>query len=373
MENTTTPEYEYDIYSINGTEEPVGPCNHDSSNLLGAQLSVVYYFMFVFSLLGNGLVLIIIYRFERLTTVTNILLLNLVASSLIFMSSLPFVAVYMQLSEWIFSSAMCKIVFSAYYLGFYSSVFFLALLTFDRHLAVVYSLTATPVRNRRYAVISCMVVWLVSGLACIRPMLIMTKFKSFNKTYCEEYPHILPNIDVITLRNAGFFIQLFVFLILPLAVIIYCYIRIAITVISSKIATKFKTVRLIFVIVLLFFICWTPFNIIELLHGELESCEAKQKLNFALQVTRNMAYFYFCISPIFYTFVGRKFQNYFRHLVVTRFPSLKKYISVTEISRNNMSTKVTGTDTSDGRGSLSLLRHQTDNMTNKHENVYEKH
>ncbi|XP_054893207.1 C-C chemokine receptor type 3-like [Poeciliopsis prolifica] len=365
MEKTTTPYY--DDY-VNYSGEPIRPCNHDSSNLLGAQLSVLYYFMFAFSLLGNGLVLIIIYRFERLTTVTNILLLNLVASSLIFMSSLPFVAVYMQISEWIFSSAMCKIVFSAYYMGFYSSVFFLTLLTFDRHLAVVYSLPAAHVRNRRYAVISCAVVWLVSGLACIRPMLIMNKFKHFdNKTYCEEYPSHLPNIDVIKLRNAGFYIQLFVFLILPLAIIIYCYVRITITVISSKIATKFKTVRLIFIIVLLFFICWTPFNIIELLHGKLTTCDGKQKLSHAVQVTRNMAYFYFCISPIFYTFVGRKFQNYFRHLLVSRFPSLKKYISVVEISRNNTSTK--GTEVSDGRGSWSLLRHQTDKMTNQHGNV----
>ncbi|XP_014830007.1 PREDICTED: C-C chemokine receptor type 1-like [Poecilia mexicana] len=369
MANTTTPSYDYDSYSDLPTE-PKGPCDHNSSNLLGAQISVLYYFMFAFSLLGNGLVLIIIYRFERLTTVTNIMLLNLVASSLIFMSSLPFVAVYMQISEWIFGSAMCKIVFSAYYMGFYSSVFFLTLLTFDRHLSVVYSLTAAPVRNQRYAVISCVAVWLVSGLACIRPMLIMNTFRHYDhKIYCEEYPRNLPKIDVVKLTNAGFYIQLFVFLILPLAVIIYCYIRITITVISSRIATKFKTVRLIFVIVLMFFICWTPFNIVELLHGKFTSCEGKQRHSYALQVTRNMAYFYFCISPMFYTFVGRKFQNYFRHLVVSRFPTLKKYISVAEISRNNTSTKVTGTEVSDGRGSWSLLRHQTDNMTNQHGNI----
>ncbi|XP_008436713.1 C-C chemokine receptor type 3-like [Poecilia reticulata] len=366
MEHTTFPSYDYSDLS----SEPKEPCNHDSSNLLGAHISVLYYFLFAFSLLGNGLVLIIIYRFERLTTVTNIILLNLVASSLIFMSSLPFVAAYMQISEWIFGSAMCKIVFSAYYMGFYSSVFFLTLLTFDRHLAVVYSLTAAPVRNQRYAVISCVLVWLVSGLACIRPMLIMNTFRHFNqKIYCEEYPSTLPKIDVKKLITAGFYIQLFVFLILPLAVIIYCYVRITITVISSKIATKFKTVRLIFVIVLMFFICWTPFNIVELLHGKLTTCEGKQRLSYALLVTRNMAYFYFCISPIFYTFVGRKFQNYFRHLVVSRFPSLKKYISVADISRHNTSTKMTGTEVSDGRGRCSLLRHQTDNMKNQHGNV----
>lgn len=53
----TTNEY-YDSTGFVGAE----PCNRDSDNILGAQLSILYYFMFVFNLIGNGIVLIIIYR-----------------------------------------------------------------------------------------------------------------------------------------------------------------------------------------------------------------------------------------------------------------------------------------------------------------------
>ncbi|XP_028289019.1 C-C chemokine receptor type 1-like [Parambassis ranga] len=339
METTT---YDYDYSDGPDT----APCSRDSDNNLGAQLSILYYFMFVISLFGNGLVLIIIHRFEKLTTVTNILLLNLVFSSLIFMSSLPFMAVYMQLSNWIFGDVMCKLVGSIYYLGFYSSVLFLTLLTFDRHLAVVYSLGAPQVRSQHYAVISCAVVWLVSGLACIRPMILHTTYFYVidNKTLCEEYPGELPNIDVELLRKSGFYLQLFLFLLFPLAVIIYCYIRITITVLSSKIVSKFKTVRLIFIIVLLFFMCWTPFNIVLLMQDEVSSCEEGQNLGYALQISRNIAYIYFCISPIFYTFVGKKFQSYFRQLLVKRFPTLKGHISVSQSSKTYMSTKSTPND-----------------------------
>ncbi|XP_069575452.1 C-C chemokine receptor type 3-like [Brachyistius frenatus] len=334
---TTTFDYSDEPYT------PVAPCSGDGDNNLGAQLSVLYYFMFVFSLLGNGLVLVIILRFERLNTATNILLLNLVLSSLIFMSSLPFVGVYMQLSNWIFGKVMCKVVGSIYYLGFYSSVLFLTLLAFDRHLAVVYSLGTSRVRGRGYAVVSCAVVWLVSGLACIRPMILHNTFiNNFErKTLCDEYPGDLPGINVEQLRTSGFYLQMFLFLIFPLAVIIYCYIRITITVMSSKIVTKFKTVRLIFIIVFLFFMCWTPFNIVLLMHDEATDCQEQQKLGYALQITRNIAYIYFCISPVFYTFVGKKFQNYFRQLLVKRFPILKRHISVSQPSRNYMSTKST--------------------------------
>lgn len=281
-------------------------------------------------------------RFEKLTTVTNILLLNLVLSSMIFMSSLPFMAVYMQLSDWVFGSVMCSIVGAMYYLGIYSSVLFLTLLTFDRHLAVVYSLSASRMRSLTYARISSVVVWLISILACVKKMILHTTFFHMfqKKTYCDEYPLSSPYHS--QLKVAGFYLQLFLFLLFPLAIIIYCYIRIAITVISSKLASKFKTVRLIFLIVVLFFMCWIPFNITLLLENT-KTCEESQRRGYVLQITRNLAHLYFCISPILYTFVGRKFQNYFRQMLVKWFPALKKHVSVSQ-SGTNGSTKTTRND-----------------------------
>lgn len=280
--------------------------------------------------------------FEKMTTVTNILLLNLVLSSMIFMSSLPFMAVYMQFSYWIFGDVMCKIVGGMYYLGIYSSVLFLTLLTFDRHLAVVYSLSASRMRNRRYVSISCVVVWLVSALACVNQMILHTTFFNFaeERMYCDEYPLSSPFHSQV--KVAGFYLQLFLFLLLPLAIISYCYVRIAITVISSTLATKFKIVRLIFFIVVLFFLCWTPFNI-ALLLDDTDNCKESQKRGYVLQITRNLAHLYFCISPILYTFVGQKFQNYFRQMLVKRFPALKKHVSVSQ-SGTNGSTRTTRND-----------------------------
>ncbi|XP_077410790.1 C-C chemokine receptor type 1-like [Vanacampus margaritifer] len=339
---TTTYDYDYDNYS----DDPatfVAPCNRDVDNYVGARLSILYYFMFLFNLFGNGLVLTIIYRFEKVTTVTNILLLNLVMSSLIFTSSLPFLGVYMQLSDWIFGKVMCKIVGTVYYLGFYSSVLFLTLLTFDRHLAVVYYLSTSGMRNQSYAFISCFAVWLMSSLACIKPMILHSTFMNYihNNTYCQEYPGDFPSIDVSLVRRSGFYIHLLLFFLSPLAIIVYSYVRIAITVMSSKLVTKFKTVKLVFVIVMLFFICWTPFNIVLLIHDGSPDCEQERKRSYALHVTRNFAYIYFCVSPIFYTFVGKKFQTYFRQLIMKHFPQSKKYLRSSRYSRSNMSTKST--------------------------------
>uniref|UniRef100_UPI0037E7A036 C-C chemokine receptor type 3 n=1 Tax=Semicossyphus pulcher TaxID=241346 RepID=UPI0037E7A036 len=341
MEATTTIDYEA-FYKDSTLPEP---CDRQVDNSLGAYLSILYYFIFFFSVFGNVLVLVIINRFERFTTVTNILLVNLVVSSLIFVTSLPFLAVYQQLTTWIFGEVMCKIVATIYYLGFYSSVLFLTLLTFDRHLAVVYSLSAQRVRSRRYAVISCTVVWIVSLLVCIKEIFLHSTFfyPVDGKTYCQDSGRNTGHVAV--LRESGFYIQLFLFLIFPLVVVVYCYVRIAITVLSSKIVTKFKTVRLIFFIVLLFFLCWTPYNIVLLLRDRANragvTCEELKRSAYTVHVTRNFTYIYFCISPIFYTFVGKKFQNYFRLLLVKRFPGLKKHVSVSQPSGTNMFTKST--------------------------------
>uniref|UniRef100_A0AAQ4RVG3 G-protein coupled receptors family 1 profile domain-containing protein n=1 Tax=Gasterosteus aculeatus aculeatus TaxID=481459 RepID=A0AAQ4RVG3_GASAC len=264
--------------------------------------------------------------FEKLTTVTNILLVNLVMSSLIFMSSLPFMGVYLQLSNWIFGNVICEVHGTVYYLGSYSSVLLLTLLTFDRHLAVVHSLTASRLRSQRYAAVSCAVVWLVSCLACIKPMILHKAFVDFeNTTYCQEYPNEIPGIEGKLLSDFGFYILLILFLIVPLAVTIYCHVRIAITVVSSKIVTKFKTVRLIFVIVLLFFTSWTPFNILMLMNDEDADCETRQKMDYALEVTRVMAYF----------------QKYFRQLLVKTFPGFKRDVSICLQNRSKMSTQST--------------------------------
>ncbi|XP_029986422.1 C-C chemokine receptor type 1-like [Sphaeramia orbicularis] len=337
----STTSYVYDEYD-NGSETDVFPAD-TNTNSVGAQLSVLYYCMFMFSVGANALVLVIICRFERLTTVTNILLLNLVLSSLVFMGTLPFWGVYQQLQTWVFGRVMCKVVISVYYLGLYSSVLFLTLLTFDRHLAVVYSLGASRLRGQRYAVVSCATVWTLSALACIRPIILHSPFyhRVSKRTHCQEYPGNRTDVDVDLLRASGFYIQLFLFLLFPLVVIIYCYARIAVTVLSSRIATKFQTVRLIFVIVLLFLLCWTPFNVAVLMRDKASTPAERQEWDHVLNVTRYFAYFYCCISPIFYTFVGKKFQNYFRTLLVKRFPRLKRYISVSHVTRTNMSTRST--------------------------------
>lgn len=337
-----------------GTTEPsyvvsdsVKLCEKDSVNQFGAKLIPMFYYVnFLLSYFGNGLVLLIIYKYEKLTTVTNIFLLNLVLSNILFASSLPFWATYHS-SEWIFGEALCKMVSSAYFIGFYSSILFLTLMTFDRYLTVVHALAAAKNRKRKYAIISSVVVWCISIVASVKELVLRKVWKSpLNGYMCEESG--LSASSMMVWRLVSYYQQFLVFFLLPLIMVMYCYIRITVRILSTRLKEKCRAIKLIFVIIFTFFVCWTPYNIVSLLRAiqisaanddlKDESCSDSQNLDYAFYVTRNIAYLYCCISPMFYTFLGKKFQSHFKKLMA-KIPCLSRHISFNSQSTRSTSQK----------------------------------
>ncbi|KAG9347878.1 hypothetical protein JZ751_003895 [Albula glossodonta] len=325
----------YENYSITG--EFVTLCPKRNVNLFSAQfLPGFYYSIFLLSLLGNGLVLYIIYKYEKLSSMTNIFLLNLVISDLVFAFSLPFWATYHS-SEWIFGGPLCKLVSSVYYIGFYSSILFLTLMTLDRYLAVVHAITSLKRRRNVYAFISSAAVWCVSILACLKKIILFdVRENGDSGTLCEETDF---SKEVMTRwQLIGDYQQFVLFFLLPLAIVLYCYTRITVKIVRSRMKEKFRAVKIIFVIIVTFFVCWTPYNVVVLLRaiqasasGSTGSCA--DELDYALYVTRNIAFLYCCISPVFYTFVGKKFRGHFQKILAKRTPCLPSQCSTNQSSR----------------------------------------
>ncbi|XP_066539963.1 C-C chemokine receptor type 4-like [Hoplias malabaricus] len=289
----------------------ITPCDIKNINDFGKTfLPPFFCFIFTVSLLGNGLVLFILCKFESLSKVTNIFLINLVVSNLIFSISLPFKAVYNN-SEWIFGNVICKMVGSTYTLGFYSSVLFLTLMTFDRYLAVVHVVAAMNQRRSCYAFTMAAVVWSVSVLGSLEPYFSLTveDDPKLGKI-CEEYD---PDNKIMSAYPE--FVLFFLF---PLVVILYCYIRIGLRVVMTRLNSRHRTVKLIFVIVVLFFLCWTPYNVILLMKEQAKDNLCDYSLIYPEYITRNIAHLYFCINPVFYMFMGKKFQNYICRLLFNK-------------------------------------------------------
>lgn len=355
MDNTDD-QYNLFLELYNDTENMTDPnyvvktvvqlCSKTSVNKFGAKIIPIFYYInFLLSYLGNGLVLFIIYKYEKLNTVTNIFLLNLVLSNILFAASLPFRATYHQ-SEWIFGAALCKIVSSAYFIGFHSSILFLTLMTFDRYLAVVHAVTAAKSRKKAYAIIASVVVWFISILASVKELIFQNVWKSeMDGLMCDESGYSKSTLE--RWRLVSYYQQFLLFFMLPLFMVMYCYISITIRILSTRMKEKCRTIKLIFVIIFTFFACWTPYNIVILLQaiqisstsGDDEACQYTESLGYVLYVSRNIAYLYCCISPVFYTFVGKKFQSHFMRLMGTKIPCLSRHISFSSQSTRTTSQR----------------------------------
>ncbi|KAM4687755.1 LOW QUALITY PROTEIN: C-C chemokine receptor type 4-like [Discoglossus pictus] len=287
------------------------------SNDFGATIvPVFYYIVFTLSLMGNGLIMFLLLKYEKIKTVTNLFILNLIISDLLFTVSLPFWAVYHSYG-WIFGDGMCKIMSSMFYAGFFSCILFLTMMTVDRYLAVVHAVSSTKTRKLTYVYVATIAVWSISVLSTVPKFVLYgTRKNALDGILCEETGYTVEKIEKWKLF--GYYQQLIMFFLIPLVVILYCYTLFVLKLFHTKMHNKDKAVKLIFVIVLTFFFCWTPYNVIILIKTK-QMSEATIEMNcsngidYAFYICRNIAYFHCCINPFFYTFVGTKFR---RHLSV---------------------------------------------------------
>ncbi|XP_039610117.1 C-C chemokine receptor type 8-like [Polypterus senegalus] len=287
-------------------------CDDGDIETFGKRFMPAFYFtIFTLSTVANGLVLYILFKYEKLERVTNIFILNLVLSNIIFASFLPFWAIYHRL-EWVFGNVMCKLSAAAFFIGFYSSVIFLTLMTVDRYLIIVHSIFALKTRRKRYAFLACSFVWCLSLLTALPKFFLYNTF-SFdeNGLLCEESGYV---IDVINRwKLISNFQQMLLFFLIPLVVMCYCYARIGVVIIQSKMVNKSRVLIIIFITVVLFFLCWTPYNIVIFLESLnlLQSSNQCDNLDYPFYICKILSYLHCCINPIFFTFVGKKFR---RHL-----------------------------------------------------------
>ncbi|XP_069873540.1 C-C chemokine receptor type 3 [Dipodomys merriami] len=292
------------------------PCEKISIKEQGAQfLPPLYSLVFILGLLGNTMVLVILIKYKRLRILANIYLLNLAISDLLFLCTLPFWIHYATWGEWVWGSMLCKFISGSYYLGLYSEIFFIILLTIDRYLAIVHAVFALRTRTVMFGVITSGVTWGLAGLAAL-PEFIFHEFQEhLNESICsplypEDEEERWKYFHVLRMNILG--------LALPLLLMVICYSRIVKTLLRGPGKKKFKAIRLIFIIMMVFFLFWAPYNLVLLLsvfQGLVleNSCEKSQQLDVAMQVTEVIAHTHCCVNPVIYAFVGERFRKYLRH------------------------------------------------------------
>ncbi|XP_014856501.1 C-C chemokine receptor type 5 isoform X1 [Poecilia latipinna] len=310
---STTIEYDYP-----GEDEDFSGCIYVR---YGAYfLPPLYVIFFLLGLLGNSLVIWVIACGVRLRSMTDVCLVNLAIADLLMVCSLPFLA-HQARDQWQFGDAMCKMVLGIYHIAFYCGIFFICLMSIDRYLAIVHAVYALKARTRTFGIGAAAITWMAGFLASF-PDLIFLKTQRNGNGSQHCYPEF-PKDDMADIPNSwrvfshlkmnclGLFI--------PIFILSFCYSQIICRLLSTQ-SSKKQAIRLVVVVVAVFFCCWVPYNVasffkaLELLHVY-TGCESSRAITVALQITEVIAYSHSCLNPILYVFVGEKFRRQLIRLI----------------------------------------------------------
>ncbi|XP_062404700.1 chemokine XC receptor 1-like [Sardina pilchardus] len=301
----TTVDYYSDGYG-SYYDEPVSPEEDVQDDFHGIFSAICYSLIFCVSLAGNSFLLWILLRQEDLRQTSSLLLLHLTGSDLVFTMPLPIWAAY-HIHGWVMGEVACRLLSGVLFLGFYSYIAFLTAMTVHRYRAVVHAVTASSFKPN---------VHLLSGglwvlcLAFSIPEMVFSgtkdggDFVDCSQTYGSYMPEYLI-----------YDIQVPIFFLLPFAVMTFCYLRIWFRIRKCRMKKKNQAVRLIFIIVVGFFVCWAPYNIILFLHSlnlhGLIPAELTQSVTFdyAYTVFHTLAYAHCCLSPLTHILGAGKFRE----------------------------------------------------------------
>ncbi|KAF5921711.1 C-X-C chemokine receptor type 6 [Diceros bicornis minor] len=270
-------------------------------------LPCMYLVVFICGLLGNSLVLVIYIFYQKLKSLTDVFLMNLPLADLVFVCTLPFWA-YAGIHEWVFGNIMCKTLLGIYTLNFYTSMLILTCITVDRFIAVVRATKAYNQQAKRmtWGKVICLSIWVTSLLVSL-PQIIYGNVLYFDKLICGYHNEEISTVVLATQMTLGFF--------LPLLAMIVCYSVIIKTLLNARGFQKHKSLKIIFLVVAVFLLTQTPFNLVKLIRSISWEYYTKTSFHYAIIVTEAIAYLRACLNPVLYAFVGLKFRKNFWKLV----------------------------------------------------------
>ncbi|XP_029973338.1 B1 bradykinin receptor [Salarias fasciatus] len=277
--------------------------------------------IFILSLSGllfNTFVLAVFLIHKDRLTVAEIYLSNLALADFLLLCGLPFWAMSLLNNfDWPYGDALCKLVNSIILINFYTSIYTLVMISIDRYLALVKTMTAGWLRRTLYAKVACFVLWILGLLLSVPAMIHrQTIFNEENElTYCIlNYDHgsFSKLTHQILLNLVGF--------ILPVLIIVFSSGNIIRSLAQRRENMGFQDINdtkatvLVYSVTALFLLCWGPFQIftfldtlcdIQVLDEELWS----HTLDIGTQVSAYIAVLNSTLNPLLYVFSGQYFRR----------------------------------------------------------------
>ncbi|XP_072177939.1 prolactin-releasing peptide receptor-like [Diadema setosum] len=323
MDETATTEYAFLLgsNSSNDTKHNLTchlPVAHPVIKAFIALLTIIIILLGVF---GNVLVCLVVIRRPKMRTVINIFICNLAVSDLLYtLLGFPLTVTMAMSYVWVLPKVFCQISFELPALTIFVSSFTLTAIAADRFCLVVYPLVKPINKTRCYMTLA--FIW-ISSIALTLPIPIHTDLIDFSFAYdrvviiCQEY---WLDVQARTRYSIAMFMIQFWY---PLILV-----TIAHTCISVKLSRNVRPGmrgreseyrenrrrqrmnRMLSAVVVVFAVCWSPFNIFLLLNEVGVAIPCVWTL-----ITQMIAGSNVIMNPILYAWLNDNFRKEFHRIL----------------------------------------------------------
>lgn len=295
---------------------------------------------------GNILVILSVYKYERLRVITNYFIVSLAFADLIVaLIVMPFNFSIVITKRWIFGRALCDIFNSNDVLFSTASILHLCLISMDRYIAIMHPLQYETKMSSCRVVLMLSITWGASALISYIPIYSRWYTTAENLKYLESHPEecnfIVSRIYAVISSSVSFWT--------PSVIMVFVYAKIYrearrqeqqihaicmrhMTNLSNgrsgsrdsddcversegkRLKREHKAAKTLGIIMGAFIMCWLPFFLwytSSHLCGE-ENCPTP---DIVVSILFWIGYFNSCLNPIIYAFFNRDFRTAFRKLL----------------------------------------------------------
>ncbi|KAM6976193.1 proteinase-activated receptor 2 [Tautogolabrus adspersus] len=292
-----------------------------SSNLTTVFLPIIYIIVFVIGLPTNAIAIWVFLFRAKKKNPSSIFMANLALADLLFVIWIPLkIAYHFNGNDWIYGDGLCKVLVAFFYGNMYCSIAFITCISVQRYWAVVSPLSQRQNDNCTAVAVS-VTIWVVVWLVTIPLYLYDQEVLATNLNIRTCHDITRPSQKKIA---AGYFLTMgIVGFVAPTVVCIISYIltlkALRNTMEDPTIAKRRrKAVVLIVTVLVMFLVCFTPSNIMLLVHYILLLGEAKNNLYGFYITSLCLASLNSCFDPFIYYFISEDFRVHVKNTFLCR-------------------------------------------------------
>ncbi|XP_047391055.1 melatonin-related receptor [Sciurus carolinensis] len=264
----------------------------------------------VVDLIGNSMVILAVTKNKKLRNSGNIFVVSLsVADMLVAIYPYPLMLHAMSIGGWDLSQLQCQMVGFVTGLSVVGSIFNIVAIAINRYCYICHSLQYERIFSVRNTCIYLVVTWIMTVLAVLPNMYIGT-IEYDPRTYTCIFNYLNNPVFAVTIVCIHF--------VLPLLIVGFCYIRIWTKVLAARDPAgqnpdnqlaEVRNFLTMFVIFLLFAVCWCPINVLTVLVAVSPKEMAGKIPNWLYLAAYFIAYFNSCLNAVIYGLLNENFRR----------------------------------------------------------------